>query len=284
MDTTHPTRLDAVLRAASMRIDPLDARWLLAHVCGRAQGWLYAHGDAVLSEAQTATFEALVSRRAAGEPVAYLIGSRAFWRLELAVSPATLIPRPETELLVEAALARLPPRRPARAADLGTGSGAIALAVAGERPDVSVVATDASEAALEIARRNAARHALDRVEFRFGDWYGPLAGLRFDMLLSNPPYIASGDPHLSRGDLRHEPPAALVSGPDGLDALRVLAAGASNHLHPGGWILVEHGFDQGPAVRALFAAQGLIQVDTLRDLEARDRVTLGRRPPAPGGA
>ena len=280
MKTIPGHDLDSLLRAAATRIDATDARWLLAHAAGRSQTWLFAHGRDPAPEEVAARFDTLVARREAGEPVAYLTGTRGFFGFELAVSPATLIPRPETELLVELALARLPVRR-ARVADLGTGSGAIALAIAREGPDADVIATDASSAALEVARANAVALDLARVRFAHGDWYAPLAGARFDVIASNPPYIEDADPHLARGDLRFEPASALSSGVDGLDAIRALAAGAIAHLEPGGWLLVEHGFDQGAAVRALFAEAGLCGVDTVRDLEARDRVTLGRAPGAP---
>lgn len=269
-------RIDALLRAARARLEPGEAELLLAHALGRAPAWLWAHGDDEPDAAGIAAFDALVARRVAGEPVAYLVGRRGFWTLDLDVTPATLIPRADTERLVELALERLPPH--ARVADLGTGSGAIALALAAERRDARIVATDASAAALDVARGNAARLGLANVEFRAGHWYAPLAGERFDLIASNPPYIAAGDPHLARGDLRHEPASALVSGADGLDAIRELAAGARAHLAPGGWLLVEHGVDQGAAVRALFAAAGLGGVDTAQDLEARDRVTFGRAP------
>lgn len=279
MEDSSCPRLDALLRAAFRRIDPTDARWLLAHAAGRAQSWLFAHGDALADPALVARYEALVAQREAGAPVAYLTGRRAFWTFDLAVSPATLIPRPETECLVESALARLPRAAGTRFADLGTGSGAIALAVARERPDVEVTATDASGDALEVARGNARSLGLARIRFLQGDWFSPLHGECFDVIASNPPYIEAGDPHLERGDLRHEPRAALASGMDGLDALRELAAGAPAHLRPGGWLLVEHGLGQGAAVRALFTAQGLEQAATLTDLEGRDRVTLARRAP-----
>ena len=267
-------------------IDPAEAALLLMHVLQRPQAWLYAHGDAAVPAAEASRFRQLVARRAAGEPVAYLTGRRGFWTLDLAVTPDTLVPRAETELLVEQALARIDPAVPARVADLGTGSGAIALAIASERPRARVVATDRSEAALAVARGNAGSHGLDgRVEFRAGDWLGPLAGERYDLVASNPPYIAEGDPHLGRGDLRHEPAAALSSGPDGLDAIRTIIAAAPAHLADGGWLLREHGCDQGPAVRALLAAAGFGDVETVPDLEGRDRVSLGRlgpRGPGPG--
>lgn len=271
-------RLDALLRDARTRIDAVDAEFLLAHVLDKPRGWLFAHADEPLAAATAAAFETLVQRRHAGEPVAYLTGRRGFWRFDLAVSPATLIPRPETERLVELALERLPAGRPLRLADLGTGSGAIALALAQERPLARVVATDASTDALAVARANALALQLGNVEFRVGDWCAPLAGERFDLVASNPPYIAAGDPHLGEGDLRFEPASALSSGADGLDALRTITACAPARLVGNGWLLVEHGWDQGAAVRALFAANGFIDVHTARDLEERERVTLGRWP------
>ena len=270
-------RIDALLREAGSRVDPADAALLLAHALGRSHAWLYTHGDDDMDAAAAQRFAALLDRRAAGEPVAYLLGTRGFWRFELAVTADTLIPRPETELLVELALQRLPEHSPARAADLGTGSGAIALAIAGERPEVRVVATDASEPALAVARGNAAELGIGNVEFRHGDWLAPLAGEPFDLIASNPPYIADGDAHLARGDLRFEPRGALASGTDGLDAIRRIAADAPAHLGDGGWLLVEHGWEQGAAVRALFESAGFVDVATERDLEQRDRVTLGRR-------
>ena len=277
MDDPNP-RLDALLRDARSRIDAADAECLLAHALGRPRTWLYAHGDARAEPALRQRFDALVARRAAGEPVAYLTGRRGFWNLELQVTPDTLIPRPETELLVELALARLPRDRAVDVADLGTGSGAIALAIARERPRARVVATDASPAALAVAQGNAQGLAIGNVECRLGDWLAPLAGDRFDLIASNPPYIAAGDPHLEAGDLRFEPPAALASGADGLDAIRRSVAAAPAHLHPGGWLLLEHGWDQGPAVRGLLQVGGFVEVATHPDLEGRDRTSLGRRP------
>ena len=273
--TAGVRRLDDLLQYACKRIDAVDAEFLLVHVLGKSRGWLFAHRDDFVSEVAAAAFGSLVERRAAGEPVAYLTGQRGFWRFELAVSPATLIPRPETELLVELALERLPGDRPLRIADLGTGSGAIALALAFERPRAQVVATDASAAALGVARANADTLQLHNVAFREGDWFAPLAGERFDLIASNPPYIALGDPHLEEGDLRFEPAAALSSGADGLDALRTITSRAPAHLGDDGWLVVEHGWDQAAAVRGLFAAVGFIQVQSARDLEGRDRVTLG---------
>lgn len=266
-----------LLRIQATGIDPVDGELLLAEALGRSRSWLYAHPEAAVPAPARARFEALLARRQAGEPVAYLLGRQGFWSLELEVSPATLIPRPETELLVELALARLPAGQPLRVADLGTGSGAIALALARERPQARIVATDASLEALAVARRNAERLGL-RVEFRDGDWLVPLAQERFDLIASNPPYIEQDDPHLAQGDLRFEPPAALASGADGLDAIRVIVRDAGLHLHAGGWLLLEHGWNQGPAVRVLLEAAGFSEVATERDLEGRDRVSLGRWP------
>ena len=277
---TDPTpHLDVLLREASARIAREDAEPLLAHALGRDRAWLFAHATDPVPAAAAADFRALVARRAAGEPVAYLTGRRGFWTLDLEVTADTLIPRPETELLVELALARIDPDAPARIADLGTGSGAIALAVASERPAAVVVATDVAKATLAVAVRNAQALAVGNVWFRRGDWCGALGHDRFDLIASNPPYIATGDRHLDEGDLRHEPPRALSSGVDGLDAIRAIAAAAPGHLVPGGGRLREHGLDQGPAVRALLEPAGFVAVETARDLEDRDRVTLGRLPP-----
>jgi release factor glutamine methyltransferase len=256
-----------------------ESELLLGHALQRDRAWLFAHaGDAVETPSR-ARFAQLVAQRERGVPVAQLLGRWGFWTLDLEVTADTLVPRPETELLVEAALARLEPQRELAVADLGTGTGAIALALAQARPRARVLATDASPAALAVARRNAASHGLPQVEFRLGDWYAPLQGERFDLIASNPPYLADDDPHLEA--LRFEPSAALSCGPEGLEALRTLARGAPAHLHPRGWLLVEHGLTQGPEVRALFAQAGLEAVETLRDLEGRERVTLGRRADAP---
>ncbi len=276
--TTAPSTVAGLLAQARATIDAADAELLLAHALQRPRGWLFAHAqDAVDAEA-AARFDGLLQRRIAGEPVAYLIGSQGFWTLDLAVTPATLIPRPETELLVELALARIPPDVAVRIADLGTGSGAIALAIAKERPRAHVIATDASHDALEVARANAQRNGIANVEFREGDWFAPLAGETFDLIASNPPYIAEGDPHLDEGDLRYEPDSALSSGIDGFDALRNIVRDAPKRLRTDGWLLLEHGWEQGAAVRGLLAEAGFVDVETARDLEDRDRVSLGRRP------
>ncbi|MDE1962293.1 MAG: peptide chain release factor N(5)-glutamine methyltransferase [Xanthomonadaceae bacterium] len=256
----------------------VDAEVLLQHVLRRPASWLVAHADDVLSLADEQAFAALVQRRLAGEPVAYITGRRWFWSLELEVTPATLIPRPETELLVELALARLPQERVCSVADLGTGSGAIALAIGTERPKARVVGVDASTAALDVAQRNARRLCIGNAGFVAGDWLEPLAGLRFDVVVSNPPYIEADDPHLTQGDLRFEPASALASGVDGLDDIRRIVADARAALLPGGWLLFEHGWNQGEACRALLEAAGYREVFTAQDLEQRDRVSGGRHP------
>lgn len=253
-----------------------DAELLLGHALGRDRAWLFAHAGDAVEAVEAERFAGLWRRRQTGEPVAYLTGRRGFWTLDLAVSPATLVPRPETELMVELALARLPADAPLRVADLGTGSGAIALAIASERPQAQVVATDASADALAVARANADENRLANVGFRHGSWFAPLAGEVFDLIASNPPYIAEGDPHLREGSLPHEPALALASGRDGLDAIREIVAAAPAHLRAGGWLLLEHGLEQGAAIRALLASAGFADIATETDLEGRDRVTLGR--------
>ncbi|QOY62300.1 peptide chain release factor N(5)-glutamine methyltransferase [Lysobacter sp. H21R4] len=269
-------RIDSILREARAGTGAGEAELLLAHALGRSRTWLYAHGDEELDDAVAERFGALLERRRAGEPVAYLTGQRGFWRFDLQVSPATLIPRAETELLVEQTLARLPADRKLRVADLGTGSGAVALAVAMERPSVHVIATDASESALAVAAGNARALGLGNVQFCHGDWLQPLAGMRFDLIVSNPPYIAEDDAHLGQGDLRFEPRSALAAGADGLDDIRTIIGDAPALLASGGWLLLEHGLDQGNAVRALMREAGLGELETVLDLEQRDRVSLGR--------
>lgn len=276
MTTITKPRLDAVLRLACERIDHADARLLLAHALNVPVAWLYAHADESMQEAAVHRFDALVAARVVGQPVAYLTGRRGFWTLELEVNADTLVPRPETELLVELALSRLPAGMPLKVADLGTGSGAIGLAIAKERPQARVIATDASVGALAVATRNALSNRICNVEFRRGSWFVPLPGERFDLIASNPPYIADGDPHLQHGDLRFEPPTALSSGHDGLDDIRDIVRHAGGHLLSGGWLLLEHGLEQGASIRNLLKTAGFVDVMTECDLEMRDRVTLGR--------
>ncbi|MGI8560630.1 MAG: peptide chain release factor N(5)-glutamine methyltransferase [Luteimonas sp.] len=274
--TNDKPRLDALLRASRTRVEAGEAELLLAHVLDKPHGWLFAHGDMRIHTQAVERFDALIARREAGEPVAYLTGRRGFWTLDLMVTPDTLIPRADTERLVELALERIAEDADARVADLGTGSGAIALAIASERPRAQVVATDRSAAALAVARHNAQVAGIANVEFRAGDWCVPLAGEPYHLIASNPPYIPRDDAHLAQGDLRYEPAAALASGFDGLDDLRRIVRDAPAHLRPGGWLLLEHGHDQGEAVRALLAGAGFVEVETAQDLEARDRVGLGR--------
>ncbi len=269
MDTSIGVRLDALLSAARSRIDAVDAQWLLAHACARPRGWLYAHGDEVVDATTQARFMELIERREAGEPVAYLLGTRGFWNFDLRVTPATLIPRAETELLVEIALSHLPPTGRSSIADLGTGSGAIAIALARERPRALLVATDASEAALMVARANAVSLGVDTISFRRGDWCHALGDASFELIVSNPPYIAADDPHLREGDLRFEPNPALASGIDGLDAIRCIIEQAPTHLVSGGWLMLEHGSTQAEAVRALLAHAGFADIDSACDLEHR---------------
>ena len=248
---------------------------LLGHVIQRDSTWMYSRADEELTDDEAARFEALIAERLRGMPVAYLIGTRGFWSMNLAVTSDVLIPRPETELLVELALQRIPADTQVDVADLGTGSGAIALALAHERPRSRVLACDASAAALAVANGNAQRLGLVNVRFAQGDWYAAVRDARFSLIVSNPPYVAVGDAHLERGDLRYEPALALSSGADGLDAIRKIISDASNHLLDGGWLLLEHGWDQGEAVRALLNAAGFAEVATHRDLGDRDRVSLG---------
>ncbi len=259
----------------------LDAEVLLAAALDRPRGYLHAWPERTPAPEQAACFAVWLERRSAGEPVAYLLGQREFWSLDLEVTPDTLIPRPETELLVELALARLPMDRPVTVADLGTGSGAIALALAVERPMARIVATDQSPAALVVAQRNTQRLGIGNVEFREGDWCAPLGDERFDLIAANPPYVAAADPRWRQGELRFEPPAALVAGGDGLAALRAIVAQASEYLKPGGWLLLEHGYDQGEAVLALLRERGFDAVSDHRDTAGLSRTSGGCWPSLP---
>jgi release factor glutamine methyltransferase len=255
----------------------LEAELLLARSLNERRGYLFAHADDPAPESATKTFHRLIDRRARGEPIAYITGEQEFWSLPLKVNESVLIPRPETELLVELALERLPVEQEARVADIGTGSGAIALAIASERPRAEVHAVDLSPEALDVARCNAERLGLGSISFHHGSWCEPLHG-DFDMVISNPPYVRSDDAYLQTGDLRFEPRVALTPGDDEFLAFRSIARGAGEHLRAGGWLLFEHGFDQGEAVRALLAGQGWNAVETVRDLAERERVTFGRQP------
>ena len=273
---------EALARATAQLADVsgsarLDAQVLLAHVLGLERGQLGAREAQVLGEAERQTFEGLLVSRARGVPIAYLVGSREFWTLRLEVDAAVLVPRPETELLVELALERLHPLAQPHALDLGTGSGAIGLAIASERADARVDLVDASAAALAVAERNRARLGLGNARTLLGHWYGPVAGSRYALIAANPPYLSSTDPHLATAELAHEPVAALVAGTTGLESLEEIARGAPGHLEAGGVLLLEHGATQGAATRALMARAGLEAIETRRDLAGLERATLGVR-------
>ncbi|MCY1698792.1 peptide chain release factor N(5)-glutamine methyltransferase [Lelliottia sp. SL45] len=254
-----------------------DAEILLEHVTGKARTYLLAFGETLLTPEQEAQLAALLARRKTGEPVAHLTGEREFWSLPLYVSAATLIPRPDTECLVEQALARLPDG-PCRILDLGTGTGAIALALASERPDCQVTAVDVMPDAVALAQRNLARLGFSNVQINQSSWFSALAQHTFEMIVSNPPYIDEHDPHLSQGDVRFEPLTALVAANDGLADIEHIITTAREHLVPGGWLLLEHGWTQGAAVRALFSAAGYASVETCRDYGGNERLTLGKKP------
>lgn len=269
---------DALIAAQTL-IDPisdsprLDAELLLGHITGWTRAQIFMRLNESLNVANQSSFDKLVARRAKQEPVAYLTGEKGFWTLTLKVGPGVLVPRPETELLVEWALEVLRDHEEPRLADLGTGSGAIALAIATERPDAKVIATDFSDAALAIARDNARQLGLQRVNFRNGCWLQALEGERCNLIVSNPPYITLGDTHLQT--LRHEPLMALTDGGDGLNAIREIIAGAPMHLFPDSWLLLEHGYDQAPAVRELLTLAGFTQVQSRIDLGGHERCTGG---------
>lgn len=255
----------------------IEAQCLLQTVLQVDRAWLLTHPEHTLDTGQQARYTALFERRLRGEPIAYILGEREFYGLIFKVTPATLIPRPDTELLVELALQRAPPRGALRILDIGTGSGAIALSIAHARPNAEVVAIDASTAALEVARFNAQCLGLNNVRLLLSDWFTALNGERFDIIVSNPPYIAAGDTHLSQGDVRFEPCDALVSGKDGLDDIRHIIAQSIFHLNVNGWLLLEHGYDQAARVRALLHQAGFAGVFSARDLAGIERVSGGSR-------
>ncbi|BBH44319.1 peptide chain release factor N(5)-glutamine methyltransferase [Pseudomonas sp. KU43P] len=272
------TIIASLLRNAQLPDSPterLDAELLLAAAIGKTRSYLHTWPERIVSSEDAETFASYLARRRGGEPVAYILGQQGFWKLDLEVAPHTLIPRPDTELLVETAL-ELQPATPARVLDLGTGTGAIALALASERPAWQVTAVDRVEEAVALAERNRHRLGLGNAQVLASHWFGSLAGQRYDMILSNPPYIAAADPHLVAGDVRFEPSSALVAGVDGLDDLRLIVSQAPQYLLPGGWLLLEHGYDQAPAVRELLAGQGFIEVASRMDLGGHERISLGR--------
>lgn len=264
----------AVARLTQSDSPRRDAEILLEHVTGKGRAFIFAFAETPLDDEQGAALEALLARRIIGEPVAHLVGVREFWSLPLFVSPATLIPRPDTECLVEQALARLP-SGPCAILDLGTGTGAIALALASERADCQVTAVDLMPDAVTLAQRNALNLKLRNVTIAQSCWFSALAGQTFSLIVSNPPYIDEHDPHLTQGDVRFEPKTALVAAQAGLADLATLIDDARAHLLPGGWLLLEHGWQQGEAVRGLFAQAGYRQVETCRDYGGNERLTLG---------
>jgi release factor glutamine methyltransferase len=253
----------------------LEAEILLAYVLDSPRSFLYANPELGLPYRRVHAFRKLIKRRLKGEPIAYITGTREFWSLKLRITRDVLIPRHETELLVETALEKIPYYGTLRIADLGTGSGAIALALASERPSVEVTATDISQAAIELARENAGDLNLGNVRFQTGSWCEPLEG-SFNVIVSNPPYIAADDPHLKQGDCRFEPGQALTPGEDSLCAFRIITEQASSRLAENGWLIFEHGLDQGPDIQEILSAAGYADIETLSDLSGHPRVTLGR--------
>ena len=271
-------RATAILKHTQNDGARLEAELLLASVLDRDRTWLRTWPETTLSPDQQRAFDIRIERRQKGEPMAYILGQRDFWTLTLTVSPATLIPRPETELLVEQALARIPENATWTILDLGTGSGAIALAIACERPHCRLIATDRSLTALSIARKNAQRNAIENIHFLASDWLAAFApGFQAEMILSNPPYIKVKDPHLSAGDVRFEPPSALAAGREGLDDLQHILTAARSHLEPGGWLLLEHGYDQQAALATLLAQQGYESIRCYHDYADLPRLSLAQR-------
>ncbi|WP_010484299.1 peptide chain release factor N(5)-glutamine methyltransferase [Pseudomonas sp. S9] len=269
--------IQALLSSTQLPDSPsarLDVELLLAHVLGKSRSYLHTWADKALTDTQFEQFAAAIKRRQAGEPVAYIIGQQGFWTLDLDVAPHTLIPRPDTELLVETAL-QLIPATPAAVLDLGTGTGAIALALACERPAWQLCGLDRVPQAVELAERNRRRLQLANARFMQSNWFAALDDQRYQMIVSNPPYIAADDQHLSQGDVRFEPSSALVAGPDGLDDIRLIIEQAPHFLSAKGWLLFKHGYDQAAAVCELLSARGFGQVESRRDLGGHQRISIG---------
>ena len=254
----------------------LDVELLLCSVLECERSKLYAHPELKLTDKQIASFNELVTLRVEGQPIAHLIKTKEFWSLDLHITQDTLIPRPETERLVEATLALIPKNKPVSIFDLGTGSGAIAIALATERPLCEITATDKSEAALIIAKKNATKHNATNINFICADWFNLEHDDTYDLIVSNPPYISCDDPHLKQGDVRYESKSALISGKDGLDDIRTIIKGANKHLYDKGWLLLEHGYQQGNAVRQLLAEAGYNNVSTLKDYSQLERISMGQ--------
>ncbi|MCC3719326.1 peptide chain release factor N(5)-glutamine methyltransferase [Rouxiella badensis] len=267
----------AVGRLAASDSPKRDAEILLGHVTGRTRTYIMAFGETELSDDQRLQLESLLSRREKGEPIAYLVGEREFWSLPLSVSPATLIPRPDTECLVEQALLRLEPS-PARVLDLGTGTGAIALAIASERPDCQITGVDLQPDAVALAQYNGSKLAIPNAQFLQGSWFVPVGGQSFEIIVSNPPYIDATDPHLAQGDVRFEPATALIADNKGLADIDYIVSQAPAFLVPGGWLLLEHGWEQGESVRTILQAAGFNAIETVKDYGDNDRITLGQWP------
>ena len=270
--------IESLLSHAELPDSPpprLDAELLLAHALGKSRSYLHTWPERELEAEQLERYQVMLVRRQAGEPVAYILGQQGFWSLELEVASHTLIPRPDTELLVETVLALLP-ATPAALLDLGTGTGAIALALASERPAWRLTGVDRVVEAVALAERNRARLNLNNASFSESHWFSALTGQRYQLIVSNPPYIAADDRHLAEGDVRFEPSSALVAGADGLDDIRLIIQQAPNYLQAGGWLLLEHGFDQAAAVRELLSARGFSAVESRRDLGGHERISLGR--------
>ena len=275
------TIIASLLRSAELPDSPtarLDVELLLAAALGKPRSFLHTWPERIVSSEAALKFASYLQRRQTGEPVAYILGQQGFGKLDLEVAPHTLIPRPETEMLVEAALELVPAFAPAKVLDLGTGTGAIGLALASERPAWHVTAVDRVLEAVALAERNRQRLQLGNAQVMSSHWFDSLQGKRFDLIISNPPYIAAEDPHLVTGDVRFEPNSALVAGADGLDDLRLIIDQAPAHMKPEGWLLLEHGYDQGAAVRELLSSHGFDKIQTRRDLGDHERITFGRLP------